>query len=371
MEKQSYIAPGQVIMSLVVIRLLFSTTHFISLHAGRSIQDVLLALPISFLISLLSALPLLALLRHHRGKDPIECAINLYGRGAGIVTGLLYFLFFAFNNWMTQTVFQFYFIDNVISEMKSYGILLPLLVIAVYAVYRGAESITRFGRIVFIIFALVMVVLAASLIPSIPPSVGARFLLPLFYNGPGIFLKELMAQFNSGMQIINLAFFAPFFRSGVKLGKVYLKWNIITYIMIGILFTLCVAVLGPFGANQFFPLQYLAAQSTISVFDRLDSLFSMSWMLNVILEVMINTYLQTRCIVRMGWNKHQLLLAAVVGAFNTAIIYFMVHAGETIFQVTLNWYWLGFNVLVILVLPLILLIGDQRARGGKMAHEAA
>lgn len=371
MEKQSYIAPGQVVVSLVIIRLLFSTTHFISLQAGRSIQDVLPALPVSFLISLLSALPLLALLKHHRGKDPVECAINIYGRGAGIVTGSLYFLFFALNNWMTQTVFQFYFIDNIISEMPLYGILLPLMVIAVYAVYRGAESITRFGRIVFIIFSGVMVVLTVTLIPSIRPSVGPRFLLPLFYNGPGVFLKELMAQFNSGMQIINLAFLAPFFRSGVKLGKVYLKWTTIAYIMIGILFALCVAVLGPFGASQFFPLQYLAAQSTISVFDRLDSLFSMSWMLNVVLAVIINTYLQTRCIVRMGWNKHQLLLAVAVGIFNTTIIYFMVHGGGTVFQVALNWYWLGFNVLVILVLPLILLIGDHHARGGKTAHEAA
>lgn len=371
MEKQSYLAPGQVIMSLVVVRLLFSTTHFISLQAGRSIQDVLPALPVAFLINLLAALPLLALLKHHRGKDPIECAINLYGRGAGIVTGLLYFAFFALNNWMTQTMFQFYFSDNIISEMKLYGILLPLMLLAVYAVCRGVESIMRFGRIVFVVFAAVMLVLTATLIPEIRPSVGPRFMLPLFFHGPGIFLKELMAQFNSGMQIINLAFFAPFFRSGVKLGRVYLRWNIIAYIMLAILFTLCVAVLGPFGANQFFPLQYLAAESTLSVFDRLDSLFSMSWMLNVVLEVAVNTYLQTQCIVRMGWNKHRVLLVFLVGILNAVFVYVMVHGARLVYSITLNWYWLGFNVLVIIVLPLILLIGDRRAKGGKTAHEAA
>lgn len=371
MEKQSYLSTRQVITTLVVTRMLFSTAHFIELHAGRSIQDVLPALPVAFLLNLITALPLLALLKFHVGKDPVECATNIFGRGAGIVTGSFYFLFFGMNVWLTQVTFQYYFVDSVNTDIKFYALFLPLLVLVVYAVYKGIESIARFGGIVFIIYMVIMVLLVITLVPSIRPSIGPRFLLPFFYNGPGIFLKEMMAQFSANTQIVSLAFFAPFLRSGIKLGNVYLKWNTITFVIMAVLFLLCVAVLGPFASSQFFPLQILSSESTVSVFDRLDSLFALAWMLNTVLTVIVDTYLQVQCIIKMGWNRHRLLLVAIVGVLNMLVVYLIQIQELTVHAVNMNFYWSGIAMVAMLVLPLILLIADRMKQRGKAANEAA
>lgn len=371
MEKQSYVSPGQVIVVLAVTRILFSTVHFISLHAGRSIQDVLPALPAAFLLNLLTALPLLLLLRRHRGKDPVECATNIFGRGAGIVTAIFYFLLFSWSNIITQSVFRFYLNDAVLVDAKIYAILLPLLVISVYIAAKGIEGLLRFGTVVFVIYAAVMVFLTCTLIPSIRPSVGPRFLLPLFFNGPNIFVKELIAQFNGNVDIVYLAFCAPFFKSGVKLGKVFAKWDLLMFVLMLVLFVLCVAVLGPFGANQFFPLQYLAAQSTVSVFDRLDPLYGMSWMLNTVLSVSFFLYLQVQCLSKIGMNKHRRVIIVIVGVLDTVGAYFLSNYDNVATEYLLNWFYVGANLMAIVVLPLILLIGSLTVRGKGPAHEMA
>ncbi|MFT8887957.1 MAG: GerAB/ArcD/ProY family transporter [Ethanoligenens sp.] len=371
MEKQSYVSPGQVIAALVITHLLYSTVHFLALHAGRSIQDILPAVLVAFAMNFVIALPLLALLKRHQGKDPVECAANIFGRGAGAVTGIVYFFFFGCNAVLTQIVFRNYYVDAVVSEAKTYAIMLPLLAIVVYMVCKGFESIMRFGTIIFAIYALVMIVLVVTLIPSVRPSIGARFLFPLFFNGPGIFLHELLSQFNQDMQIVALAFCAPFLKSGVRLGKVFAKWNLLTFLMVFVLFTLCVVVLGPFGANQMFPLQSLAAQSSVSAFDRLDPLYAMSWMLNTVLTVALFTCLQVQCLEKMGFNKHRTARVIIVGLLNTVAVYILQGNEALAHAITLNWYWAAINLFVTIVLPLVLLIGDCIVRGRRAEHGMA
>lgn len=371
MEKQSYVSPGQVIVVLAVTRILFSTVHFISLHAGRSIQDILPALPAAFLLNLLTALPLLALLKRHRGKDLVECATNIFGRGAGIVTATFYFLLFGWSNIVTQMTTRYYINDTVLEEAKVYAILLPLLAITVYIAAKGFESIVRFGTIVFAFYAGIMVLLVCTLIPSIRPSIGPRFLLPLFFNGPGIFVNELIAQFNGNVGIIYLAFCASFFKSSIKLGKVFAKWNLLMLVLMVVLYVLCIAVLGPFGARQFFPLEYLAAQSTVSVFYRLDPLYSMSWMLNMVLTVSLFLYFQIQCLEKIGLRKHRKVIVILVGILDSAATFFLQNYDNIATQYALNWFFTGANLMGMIVLPLILLIGDRIVRGKGTAHEMA
>ena len=93
MEKQSYVSPRQLIALFIISRLTFEPEYYISLMAGRSIQDVLLAVPVNFILNYIVAIPILLLLKKYPGKDLIEIAFNIIGRAAGII--IAYFICFA------------------------------------------------------------------------------------------------------------------------------------------------------------------------------------------------------------------------------------------------------------------------------------
>ncbi len=371
MGKQSYILPRQAILVLIITRLLFSTAHFYSLHAGRYIQDILPAVPAAFALNFLTAVPLLMLMKRYPSKDPVECAVNLFGKAGGMATGVFYLFFFGISCVSAQVTFRYYFTDSMIPEASAFAILIPLAAIAAYGAFKGMESIARFGTIIFVIWAVSFGILTLSLIPSIRPSVSFHFLLPLFYNGPGIFFKELIVQMNDNIQIVSLAFCASFFRSGTKTGKAFVIWNTSTFAFVLGLFTLCVAMLGPYLSSQFFPMQSISAQSTIGVFDRLDSVYSMSWTFNVVLTVTFYTCLQLQCLQKMGLNGHRLLQAVLTAAADVACALFLQKNYSLLQTLYMHQEMLAFNAVAMLGLPAAMLIVGAVRGGNKTHHEMA
>ena len=51
MEKQSQISARQLIVLMIMLRLPFSTAYYIALNAGQSIQDILFAVPVNFVLN--------------------------------------------------------------------------------------------------------------------------------------------------------------------------------------------------------------------------------------------------------------------------------------------------------------------------------
>lgn len=370
MEKRSYISPWQVVVVLAVTRMLFSTAHFITLKAGRSIQDVLPALPVNFLLNLLVAMPLLALGKRWGGRDPAECAATIWGKTAGGITAVIYFVYFGAFAVISQGTFRLYFRDAVITDAGDLTVYLPLLIVVAFGVCKGIESIMRFGTVIFFLVAIGFAGLMLTLIPSIQPKIGYRFLLPFFYNGPGVMLEEVMFGFNVNLQPACVVFLLPFLKSGTSGGKIFFKWDLIAGLLLLVEFGLCVAVLGPFGASQFYPLRAISAQSAISVFDRLDSLYNIVWMLNALLAIMLYTFLQVNCLTKLGLNRHYRLMVVVVGAVNVVAARILENFPVMLRSIGLNWYFTGFNVFALVLFPLILLIGSL-AKGKEPAHETA
>lgn len=357
MEKRSYLSIWQCVSVLVVVRLLFATAHFITLNSSRTIQDILPALPINFLLNCVTAVPILLLVRRYGGKDPAECAAAIWGKAGGVAVALLYFIFFGFYAVLRQFQFFQYFTNAIIADASVPTIVLPMLLVVIYGVCKGLESIMRFGSIVFILFLISLVVLCATLIPSIRPSIGFRYLLPLFYNGPGVMLKELMVGFNSNIEMVFVAFLMPFLRSGIRGGKVFMKWNLLTTLLLAVEFTLCIAVLGPFGALQFYPLRAISSQSYVSVFDRLDALYGIVWMLISMLTVMFCTYMQVNCLTRMGLARHRKLVAAGLCLLDAGFAVWMIGFGTRMRFIESDWFYTAYNIFFIIVLPLFLLAG--------------
>lgn len=346
-------------------RLPFSTIYISGLQAGMSVQDILLAVPVNFLLNFIFAIPILVLLKRHPGKDLIECARNIMGKPFSILIAVFYLLCFLYSATMIQSSFQVFFVNSVIPEIGYAAIAIPILLISFYGAVKGIESLMRFGGLVIAVYLIILIVLDASLIPS----VNLDFLFPQLYSGPQYLLKAVLNGVNSNMQIVFLAFCAPYLKPGTRMGRIFSKWNVIAMlIFLGLEFFI-VTVLGPFGAKQVTPLFTLSMQSKIGVFERLDMVDAVSWILNTVLLTAFFIYLAATCFNKMGFRRRNKLITFIVTAIIFASVYYFSSSRQFLDQITFSPYLTAVTVAAQIVLPLIILLADV-LKGRFTAYES-
>lgn len=354
MEKQSYISNRQLIAMLVMTRIAFSTAYLPGLNAGMSVQDILLAVPANFLLNFIFAVPILVLLRRHPGKDPVEMTRNIIGRPAAALAAVLYMAGFLFQAFCYQSYFQEFYVNSLIPESGYLEIAVPLLIVCFLGSVKGVETIARFGGLAFLIYLIVVFTIGGSLAPS----VDLNLLLPQFYSGPGIFLRAVIGGVNSNMQIVLLAFCAPYIKSGTSMGKIYARWNMIAMGFFLLLEFLVVTVMGSYGARQVFPLYTLSLQSKIDVFERLDSVDMIAWILETVFAITFYVYMTTMCLTKLGINGKRRLV-------NVGVLLALLAAGGLLMKydyllkgVAFSPYLTAYTLLSQILLPLLLLTAD-------------
>lgn len=358
MEKQSFISGRQVVVILLLTRLPYSTAFISSLHAGNSIQDILLAVPINFLLNFLLAAPILLLMSRYPGKDMLEIADQIGGRGLTVVLGIVYLAGFLCVAVLPIDYFQNFYTNSIIPESRFFGIVIPLLLVCVYAAVRGVEGLARLGMLVLIAYLIDVLFIVGTVIPS----VHLEYLLPQLYNGPGVLEKAVLIGANSSFQIVLLSFLAPFLRSHEKPARLFARWNIIAAIVLLYLQFMVVTVLGTFGTEQVFPLYTLSRRSGLGVFDRLEAAELIPWIMETVFEIAVFIYIAYTCLTRMGLNKYRRTVTFVIGAV-------LLGAGRVTYRRLMQTRYIGDNpwvtagmILTVLVIPLGLLLADTVRR---------
>jgi spore germination protein (amino acid permease) len=335
-------------------KLPFSTVYISGLQAGRSVQDILLAVPVNFLLNFIFAIPILILLKRHPGKDLIECVKNSMGKPASVLIAIFYLFCFLYSATLIQSVFRVFFVNAIIPEIGYFATAIPILIVCFYCAIKGIETIMRFSGLVLVSYLIILIFLDATLIPS----VNLNFLFPQFYSGPQYFLKAVLDGVNSNMQIVFLAFCAPFLKSGTSAGKIFAKWNVFAMLLFWALEFFIVTVLGPFAAKQITPLYTLSLESEVGVLDRLDMVDMISWIFNTVLLTAFFIYLATTCITKVGINKHRRIITFIVTAVIFILAYFGSKSTQMLVNVSFNPYLTAMTVFAQIILPLVILLTD-------------
>jgi Spore germination protein. len=354
MEKKSYISPFQIVLMLFITRLLFSSSYQSALNPGNSIQDILLSVPVAFVVNLIAAIPLLILLARHPGHDPVECTIKVAGRGLGAAVAILYFLFFIAIATLTLGNYENYFTTAVIPDVRAYVIGLYLIIVCLYGVLKGIESISRFGSIVAIFYFVILLTIFISIYGVVDPSL----LKPIFYSGTKLFMQGIVMNFNLSYQVVILAFLTPFLRQGKSVAKTYTVFCTVAFLGLFLLEFAIVTVTGAFGAKQVYPLQLLSSLSHIGFFEELDAVDMVSWILNAVVTVTLNAYLAVNCLMKLGLNKHRKLVATLCCAL---VFYFSIMTAKGFYglQMMMVSMWATMIlVTAVVIIPLFVLIID-------------
>lgn len=354
MEKKSYISPLQIILVLFVTRMLFSSSYESVLNAGNGIQDLLLSIPVSFVLNFIMAIPILILIGRHPGHDPVECAMKTAGRGVGIITAIIYFMFFILIASLTLGNYENYFTTNVIPEVQSKIIGLYMIVVCLYGMLKGIESIARFGGVVAVIYLITLL----SIILTLMSYSDVAFLKPIFNKGTKLFIQGILMNYNLSYQIVILAFLAPFIRQGGSAAKTYTIYNTFAFVVLFGLEFAIVTVLGAYGARELYPLRTLSSLSHIGFLRGLDVVDMVSWMFNAVITVTLNGYLAAACLLKIGLNKHRRLVTVLCCA---VIFYLSTLIAKHFFGLQMAMVSAMTAVLLTLavaVIPLILLVVD-------------
>jgi spore germination protein KB len=354
MEKKSYISTAQIVLVLFITRLLFSSTYMSVLKTGNYIQDTLFSIPIIFIVNFITAIPLLMLLKRHPGHNPVECTMKIAGKGVGSIVAVFYYLFFLLNAAVVTGNYENYFSATMIPDVNSFLVGFIVLIVCLYGVLKGIETIARFGSIVAIIYMITLIIIFISL----EPMMDLDTLKPVFYTGTSYLMSSSIMNYNLSIQILAFAFLAPYMRQGGSLGKAYAGWNLLTSIILFMLMFYIVTVTGSFGAEQMYPLQTLATLTKISSFERLDAIHMVSWILNTIITITLYIYLAISCLLKTGLNKHRRVLALVSGVAvffvatflsrNFNFLQVVIDSGE--FSIAITFF--------IIIIPLIVLMAD-------------
>jgi hypothetical protein len=247
-----------------------------------------------------------------------------------------------------------YFVNSVIPESTYYAIAIPLLIVAFYGAVKGIETIARFGTVVIVIYLAILVVIVLSLFQNI----NLGYLMPVFYSGPQYFLKAVVDGINSNIQIIMVAFCAPFIKTGIKLGKTYAEWNSYASLLFLVLEFLTVIVLGPFAAKQNFPLSTMAMQSRIGVFERVDEIDMMSWIINAVFIVTFEIYLASVCLLKIGLNKHRKKVLFLITVVVYTLGYLVIGHFNGLHAITLSPLVTVVTLIAIIAIPFVILLAD-------------
>lgn len=360
MVAEKKISSAQLVAMLVMSRVPFATSYFVGLGDDHSVQDVLPAMPVIFAINFLTAIPLLLLMKLYPGKDPVECARLSIGKVGEYVTAAFYALGFIMVASYDVSVFDVYFRNSVMPEMGQMAVLIPLCILIFYAATKGIETLGRFGSVVITIYTVVILFIIGSLVSEINPG----YLTPLFYDGPSVFLKSLLNGVISNVQIVYLAFCAPFLRQKEKPVKIFAWWNVISSLIIFITELTAVIVMGPFAGKQNVPMSTLAIQSRIGVFERVDSFNMIAWIFETVFMAAFEIFLSIRCSEKIRRGK----FAKFAVFISTAAILVISPVTTKSFLsrrfITLSPIVAAFAVTAIIVVPSIMLICGK-VKGGK------
>jgi spore germination protein KB len=359
MEAEKKISPAQLVILLIMSRVPFATSYFIALGDSNSIQDVLPALPVNFALNFLLAIPLLLLMKTYPGKDPVECARLSLGKAGGYAAAVFYTLCFVLVPSYDVSTFETYFRSSVMPEIGQISVVIPMCLVIYYAVIKGIEALGRFGTVVIIAYAVVVMFIMGSLSSVINPG----YLSPLFYNGPSVFLKAVLNGAVSNVQIVYLAFCTPFLKKDSSPLKVFTWWNVITTLMLFLTELMAIIVMGPLAGKQKFPLSTLAIQSRIGVFERVDSFDMIAWILETLLMSAFVLLLCVRCSERIRRGKHTKAAALIAIAAVVFISPVVSKPFLTRHFITMNPVAAATSATAMAVLPSAMLIGGKLRNG--------
>ncbi len=269
MEKNR-IGTAQLMILLFLSRLFNALTYIPGMGSTVSGTAMLFSNLIGAGVLLLLFLPLVVMANRYPERS-IVMNLRAGFHGIGSFCSIFYYLFLILLAAQTLAQFQFFMSNAIYPDAAVWVIILPMLLVAVYAAHAGIEGIARAGFLIFIAFCIAF----AFIILSSVQNVDLYNVVPLGHKAVQEIMQGVYAVVSRGAELVLFCLLLPY--AGKGTGTAAAGFTLLSFSVQEIIGFFILTVLGSFSYSQTFPFFSLASMSEISVFQRMDALYMGIW----------------------------------------------------------------------------------------------
>ena len=270
MEKNK-IGIAQMMLLLFLSRVFTALTYFPGMNNPVSGTAMLFGQILGYGVVLLLFLPLLWMLKRYPERS-LAMNLQAVSRRGSVPVNLIYLAFVILLAANTLAHFQFFMTNAIFQEASAWAIIIPMMIVAVYAAHVGIEGICRSGFLLFCAFIIAFLFIMFSSIPEIK----LTNLKPMEENALSQILRGAYGVVSRSVEILMLYLLLPYLKKG-KLGAGVTGFAVLSFVVFELIAFFLLAVLGDFAKSQTFPFYTLASMAGISIFQRMDALYMGIW----------------------------------------------------------------------------------------------
>lgn len=311
-KKISY---GQLAVILVASRLFSESVNFPLNHTQYSMQRFFVIIT-AYVILFLQYIPMLILTKKYPGESATGI-LTERNKLLGWIAAISVTVSVLLSAISSLCRMKFYASNTIYGQAPPALLIILLLLICAFAVWKGIQGTARSG----VIFAGVFVGFLILMGVSVWKLIDFKWLYPAFIENGTDFIYQVWEQVGSNSEIIFFAVLAEHVK-----GKVHrtVYWYIpAVMILLMVMFLVEITVLGPFLDSANFPFFTVSALSDIVLFQRLDGIDVGVWTLMCVIKITLALLCIRTVFSRLLGEKQGLLAAfggiAIIGAI--ALIY--------------------------------------------------
>ena len=350
MEKtKGIITANQLFLTLLVSRIVVTLTYSPVKGVNLFTTESLLYLPFFFFFLFACALPLYLLFRAHPGKNILDCAEDVMGKGASRVTAILFLFYFIYDGSIITSQFHF-FASSSITKIPIFIFSCMVLAAAAYAATLGIEPICRIGVVICIVVLLSFAFIGITVTPQLDFS-----LMPIPHPTLSGGFKTVALELSRTTELAAAAFLLPCAKE--KKGRNFsILLVVLTLVLEGIVF-LPTNLLGKFATLLFFPFYEVSSIADELIAQRFDAFTTSIWSLGIFIKLALLLY-----VLRQAFHKLTKGRFGKIAIWTGAVICALIssfYSGDVKFY-ELRLLYTGFQLLMAflaVILPLLLLIG--------------
>lgn len=267
----------QLAVLLAVSRLFSESVNFPLQNTKYGMQRFLVIL-VAYVVLFIQYIPMLILSKKYDGESATGLLAER-SKALGWISGILVTVSVIIACISSICRMKFYACSTIYGEAPPALIIVLLLLVCAFAVWKGIQATARSG----VIFAGIFVAFIVVMWISVWKLIDWKWLYLDFLDDKENFLSQTLEQIGSNSEII---FFTVLSEHVRKDGyKTVLYYVPAILIILELMFLLEITVLGPFLESASFPFFTVSALSNIVLFQRLDGIDVAVWTLMCIIKL--------------------------------------------------------------------------------------
>lgn len=296
---------GQLGIVLIISRIFAEAANFPSDDINYGMQRFTVII-LSYLLLALMFIPLFFIARKEGDK-----ALSLSKNKLFAVVLTAYLLLAAIS---TMTRLQFYAASTIFNAAPPWLIIIFVSAVCLYGLLKGVSAVARTGVIVGGGFLLLLITIILGVFKDIRP----EYLYPAVSDNSQSLMGDILSELSKNAEAaVFAALFTTVRRDSIKGLFLYIPVSLVTLVFMTFLYN---TVLGEYLDTTNFPFYTLSSLSDITVFQRLDGIDVVVWLMTAIikLSLIINGIF---VIIRNAFGERKpALIAAALGLVTVSII---------------------------------------------------